>query len=541
MKKIFLFVLLAKSLFGQTLTNSFSATDSAIIQARKMISGKVWYVGSSTTLTTIAAGITAASSGDVVIVFPGTYSTALTLKDGVTVKGMDKERVVISGAITVATATTCKLSDVTTNGNITVNGSGFLSVDNCQIGNTNNANTFTLNNTSTCDIRQSDVKIGYITINNASYFNAEIGKMDCWYFYAYDTSTVNLKFRTYTSGAGGGRYGLVIGKFNPRRPDTNTTSFNTAWATFNDGHRVKAMIVGDSTDINCGTWIINDSCDVTIEIKNLDQHNLTVDNGGKLLVKNTHWTKYLNAYEGSFLTIINSRGYYDSDAGYLGSHNIETAPYALGVAETYKGQTSSVVTPAHFLQGICEVTLKIYNSTLDFTGTRGKYIYDWGMPLALACPTNIDMMNTTVIRGFQSKTGYSQLFKFAYYTRGRMDNCTFIQEMNDPNNRVYGLVVEGIDTAYTHHADFMNVRMTNNTFRNCAVGFQLYGQSETFSRNVYTKDTLIFNNIFFEYDSLSQNNRQQRITSAGFYSYSQAGVDSFFNNDTKTLKLNSNP
>ena len=91
---------------GAILASSFSGDGSAITNAQVSGSNLLWVdiSGSDTTGTrerfdkpyaSIGGALSSASAGDVVVVRPGTYEEAITMVDGVSVVGMDRDRCIL--------------------------------------------------------------------------------------------------------------------------------------------------------------------------------------------------------------------------------------------------------------------------------------------------------------------------------------------------------------------------------------------------------------------------------------------------------------
>ena len=106
---------------GTILASSFSGDGSAITNAQVSGSNLLWVdiSGSDTTGTrerfdkpyaSIGGALSSASAGDVVVVRPGTYEESITMVDGVTVVGMDRDRCILkrySGGYAVTMADNC--------------------------------------------------------------------------------------------------------------------------------------------------------------------------------------------------------------------------------------------------------------------------------------------------------------------------------------------------------------------------------------------------------------------------------------------------
>jgi len=106
---------------GTILASSFSGDGSAITNAQVSGSNLLWVdiSGSDTTGTrerfdkpyaSIGGALSSASAGDVVVVRPGTYEESITMVDGVSVVGMDRDRCILkrySGGYAVTMADNC--------------------------------------------------------------------------------------------------------------------------------------------------------------------------------------------------------------------------------------------------------------------------------------------------------------------------------------------------------------------------------------------------------------------------------------------------
>ena len=106
---------------GGTFSGSFSGDGSAITNAQVSGSNLLWVdiSGSDTTGTrerfdkpyaSIGGALSSASAGDAIIVRPGTYEETITMVDGVSVTGMDRDRCILknySGGYTVTMADNC--------------------------------------------------------------------------------------------------------------------------------------------------------------------------------------------------------------------------------------------------------------------------------------------------------------------------------------------------------------------------------------------------------------------------------------------------
>lgn len=106
----------------------YQTNDSKFGTAEWIVSANI---SDGATHTTIAAALTAASSGDTIFIRPGTYTENLTLKAGVSITGYPCDtsitnagNVIISGTCTLTTAGTVSISGVT----LQTNSAAFLAV-----------------------------------------------------------------------------------------------------------------------------------------------------------------------------------------------------------------------------------------------------------------------------------------------------------------------------------------------------------------------------------------------------------------------------
>lgn len=155
------------------------------------------------THTTIAGALTAASSGDTIFIFPGTYTEDPTLKAGVDLVTYEADgytpNVVIIGKCTATFAGTCTLSGIELQTNsdfclsITGTNATAITLVNCYINATNNTaiNMSSSNNSS-------DIKLFYCTGNltttGIAYFsvtNGSLRVLHCSMFNDFSSSTAS--------------------------------------------------------------------------------------------------------------------------------------------------------------------------------------------------------------------------------------------------------------------------------------------------------------------------------------------------------------
>lgn len=164
---------------GITLTNATGIAGNTTIAATASLTDlhvAKWIVNptpnSGGNQTTIAAAITAASSGDTIFITPGTYTENLTLKAGVNLVAFtgdsDTPNVTIIGNATFATAGTVSIGNIrlqtTSAALLTVSGSAasIINLENCYLNCTNNTGiTYSTSNASSAiNIRDSRGNLG---------------------------------------------------------------------------------------------------------------------------------------------------------------------------------------------------------------------------------------------------------------------------------------------------------------------------------------------------------------------------------------------
>jgi hypothetical protein len=176
---------------------------TAVIQTGTDLFGPAkWIVDpilGSGTQTTIQAAITAASSGDTIFIYPGTYTENLTLKAGVnlTAFGSDSSLnatglVIISGNCTMSTAGSVTISGIQLQTNsaalLTVSGSAasIVNLNNCYLNCTNATGiSFSAANTSAAI--------------NISYCSGNLGTTGIGFHSSSSTGTITYNFSNFTN------------------------------------------------------------------------------------------------------------------------------------------------------------------------------------------------------------------------------------------------------------------------------------------------------------------------------------------------------
>lgn len=171
---------------------STTVSGSSLININPMSASRhiVDSLGFNGTSTTIAAAITAATSGDTIFVMPGTYTENLALKVGVNIAAYsgdgDQPTVTIVGKATISTAGTVTISNIRLQTNtdyflqVTGSAATILNLENCYLNalDANGINFTTTNASSEINVNKSTINVN---TSNTSHIMTSTGTL----YYTY--------------------------------------------------------------------------------------------------------------------------------------------------------------------------------------------------------------------------------------------------------------------------------------------------------------------------------------------------------------------
>lgn len=217
------------------------------------------------THTTIAAALTAASSGQDIFIRPGTYTENPTLKAGVNLIGWTgddiSKAVIINGTCTLSTAGTVSISNVTLQTNsaaaVIVSGSvaSVLYLEKCFINASNNT-AITYSSSSASSVLQLDYCQGNLGTTGIAYFaHSSAGTMTVQF-----CNLANSGLSTTASTVSAGQLNMDWTAFLSQITTSSTAGFSQMWCSMFQTTNATALTLGNSGNCrlkwcqyDCGT------------------------------------------------------------------------------------------------------------------------------------------------------------------------------------------------------------------------------------------------------------------------------------------------
>lgn len=366
--------------------------------------------------TNIQAAIDEAVSGDVVLVYPGTYSENVTLRNGLKVIGIGS--VYIDGSITCGDASS-NVASITIGSLIVNHANSVLSLENVLI-----SEEVTISAGITKAVNSS-------IAGNSAFSGGEIAWQG-----DYDHGNTVV-----TNDA------VVDLHFHAKRMDTNSTPLSVKNTARVKCHWGKTFWIAESPLQRLAVQG-RDTSHIEFSCNNLQGSVWSYDSA-TVIIRNTTaprgWA-YLNCSESSRMEIYNSYFRTDVEAPTGGKHTLEMS--LISNEAVYGLQT-----------------MKCFNTTFEFTGVDGEFT-TMGNLLALYAG-DFEAANCTFIQSGDSQnpnpvSGYRALGGIGHGCKFKITNCSFIDNDSFDDSVSLGVGYPPIERCSKHSKEYWGI------FENCS-------------------------------------------------------------------------